>query len=61
MIPSGLPGFLLAVVLALIFAELGSRLWIRRFSGCYVFLPGWKVDVRVDEATFPEQIGRAHV
>ena len=54
MIPSGLPGFLLAVVLALIFAELGSRLWIRRFSGFYVFLPGWKVDVRVDEATFPE-------
>lgn len=54
MIPSGLPGFLLAVALALVAAELGSRLWIRRFSGCYVFPPGWKVDVRVDEVTFPE-------
>ena len=48
------PGVLLSAAVVVACAELGSRMWIRRFSRCYVWPPGWKVDVQVDAVTFPE-------
>jgi len=50
----GLPGAVVAALVALGCAELGSRWWIRRYSRCYVWPPGLRLDVRNDRETFSQ-------